>query len=173
MGPPHQPHISCCWEALGCPILDSTSNQSRRANLEGYSFAKNWLLQGRSGGDSGSPALGRKLHFCLQDQPRQAHPGGKGQHYHAERHMPSAWEAKSLMKGVKSLLYISRGTELLKTRDILRLQVEQRALQMAGSKCNGPLMANHLIAAGWFLSCGANKAAGGSVVQIITTPGNY
>lgn len=34
-----QPHISC-WEALGCPTLDSTSNHSKTAVLEGYSFAK-------------------------------------------------------------------------------------------------------------------------------------
>lgn len=159
VGPPHQPHIGCCWEVLGCPVLDSTSNQRSRANLEGYSFAKNWLPQERSGGDSGSPALRRKLHFCLQDQPRQAHPRGKGQHYHAERHLPSAWEAKSMLKGAKSLLYVSKSIELLKRRDILRLQVEQRALQMAGIKCNGPLMANHLIAAGWFLSCGATPSS--------------
>lgn len=35
-----QPHIGYCWEAVGCPMLDSTINRNRRANLEGYSFAK-------------------------------------------------------------------------------------------------------------------------------------
>lgn len=35
-----QPHISCSGEALGCPTLDSTSNHSKTAVLEGYSFAK-------------------------------------------------------------------------------------------------------------------------------------
>lgn len=100
-----------------------------------------------------------KLHFCLRYLPRQAHPGGKGQHYHTERPLLAAWEAKSPLKGAKSLLCISKGTELLRRRDILRLQAEQRALQMAGLKCNGPLMENHLIATGWFLSCGATQSS--------------
>lgn len=96
------------------------------------------------------------LHFCLQ---RQAHLGGKEHHYHAKRPLLAAWEAKSALKGAKSLLCLFKGTELLRRSDILRLQVEQRALEMAGIKCNGPLMENHLIAAGQFLSCGATQSS--------------
>lgn len=107
------------------------------------------FFQGGLGGDGRSPALRGKLRFCPSRRKRAALP-------HRET---SAWEEKSQLKGAKSLLCISKGTELLRRRDILKLQVEQRALQMAGIKYNGPRMENHPTAAGWFLSCAATQSS--------------
>lgn len=85
-------------------------------------------------------------------------PEGKGQHY-TERPLLAAWEVKSPLTGAKLLLCVSKDTELLRRRDLLRLQVKQRALRMDDIKCNGPLMENHLIGTEWFLSCGANPSS--------------
>lgn len=125
------------------PLTIAAGEQTWRATA----LLKLAFFQGGLGGDGRSPALRGKLHFCLRYLPRQraALPPRE----------TSAWEEKSQLKGAKSLLC----TELLRRRDILKLQVEQRALQMAGIKYNGPAMENHPMAAGWFLSCAATQSS--------------
>lgn len=133
--------------------MDSTNNRGRRANLEGYSFAKTGFFSGRfRWGRQVSSAEGKAA--FLPPISAEANPSWRKRAALPPRET-SAWEEKSQLKGAKSLLC----TELLRRRDILKLQVEQRALQMAGIKYNGPAMENHPMAAGWFLSCAATQSS--------------